>query len=70
MKIETLPLAQVQLALQLMAVGVALRWMSGLYRGCISGSERLVWLGGGAGALGAAWAVLLAVEFWQRSTVA
>ena len=32
--------------------------------------QRLVWLGGGAGALGAAWAVLLAVEFWQRSTVA
>lgn len=43
---QTLPLAQVQVALQLMAVGVALRWMSGLYRGCISGSEQLVWLGG------------------------
>ena len=46
LKVQTLPLAQVQVALQLMAVGVALRWMSGLYRGCISGSERLVWLGG------------------------
>jgi O-antigen/teichoic acid export membrane protein len=46
LKVQTLPLAQVQLALQLMAVGMALRWMSGLYRGCISGSERLVWLGG------------------------
>ena len=46
LKVQTLPLAQVKLALQLMAVGVALRWMSGLYRGCISGSERLVWLGG------------------------
>lgn len=46
LKVQTLPLAQVQLALQLMAVGVTLRWMSGLYRGCISGSERLVWLGG------------------------
>lgn len=46
LNVQTLPLAQVQLALQLMAVGVALRWMSGLYRGCISGSERLVWLGG------------------------
>jgi polysaccharide chain length determinant protein (PEP-CTERM system associated) len=32
--------------------------------------QRLVWLGGGAGALAAAWALLLAVEFWQRSTVA
>jgi polysaccharide chain length determinant protein (PEP-CTERM system associated) len=32
--------------------------------------QRLVWLVGGAGALGAAYAVLMAVEFWQRSTVA
>lgn len=46
LNVQTLPLAQVQLALQLMAVGVAFRWMSGLYRGCISGSEQLVWLGG------------------------
>ena len=46
LQVQSLPLAQVQLALQLMAVGVALRWMSGLYRGCISGFERLVWLGG------------------------
>ncbi len=29
-----------------MAVIIALRWMCGLYRGAISGSERLVWLGG------------------------
>ncbi|MDQ0606597.1 O-antigen/teichoic acid export membrane protein [Variovorax sp. W1I1] len=43
---QTLPLAEIQLCLQLMAGGVALRWMSGFYRGCISGSERLVWLGG------------------------
>ena len=46
LKVQTLPLAQVKFALQLMAMGVALRWMSGLYRGCISGSEQLVWLGG------------------------
>lgn len=46
LNVQTLPLEQVQLALQLMAVGVAMRWMSGLYRGCISGAERLVWLGG------------------------
>jgi hypothetical protein len=32
--------------------------------------QRLIWLVGGAGALGSAWALLLAVEFWQRSTVA
>jgi O-antigen/teichoic acid export membrane protein len=46
LNVQTLPLAKVQIALQLMAIGVALRWMSGLYRGCITGSERLVWLGG------------------------
>lgn len=33
-------------ALQLMAVMIALRWMSGLYRGVITGAERLVWLSG------------------------
>jgi O-antigen/teichoic acid export membrane protein len=41
-----LPAAEVQIAIQLMAVIVALRWMCGLYRGAISGSERLVWLSG------------------------
>lgn len=46
LNVQTLPLAQVKVALQLMAAGVAFRWMSGLYRGCISGSECLVWLGG------------------------
>ncbi|HEY0148642.1 MAG TPA: XrtA system polysaccharide chain length determinant [Allosphingosinicella sp.] len=32
--------------------------------------KRLTWLAGGAGALAASWALLMAVEFWQRSTVA
>lgn len=41
-----LPITEVQRAVQLMAAVVALRWMCGLYRGAISGSERLVWLGG------------------------
>jgi len=40
-----LPVAEVQAAVRLMGVIVALRWMCGLYRGAISGSERLVWLG-------------------------
>ena len=31
--------------------------------------QRLVWLGGGAGALAASYALLMVVEFWQRSTV-
>lgn len=41
-----LPIAEVQTAVQLMAIIIAMRWMCGLYRGAISGSERLVWLGG------------------------
>jgi polysaccharide chain length determinant protein (PEP-CTERM system associated) len=32
--------------------------------------QRLVWLAGGGGALLASWLILMAVEFWQRSTVA
>lgn len=41
-----LPIGEVQIAVQLMALSIALRWMCGLYRGAISGSERLVWLSG------------------------
>lgn len=40
-----LSIEEIQTALQLMAAIVAMRWMCGLYRGAISGSERLVWLG-------------------------
>jgi O-antigen/teichoic acid export membrane protein len=40
-----LPLAEVRASLQLMALVVAMRWLSGLYRGAIGGAERLVWLG-------------------------
>jgi O-antigen/teichoic acid export membrane protein len=46
LQVVHLPVAEVQVAVHLMAVIVAMRWMCGLYRGAISGSERLVWLGG------------------------
>ncbi|HEX2721958.1 MAG TPA: oligosaccharide flippase family protein, partial [Gemmatimonadaceae bacterium] len=46
LNVRHLPLGEVKLALQMIAAGVALRWMSGLYRGAVSGSEHLVWLGG------------------------
>jgi O-antigen/teichoic acid export membrane protein len=39
-----LPSQEITQALQLIAIIVALRWMSGLYRGVITGAERLVWL--------------------------
>jgi len=43
---QHLLVSEVQTAIQLMAITVSLRWMSGLYRGQVSGAERLVWLGG------------------------
>ena len=44
LKATTLPAADVSAAIRIMAVCVALRWMGGLYRGVVSGAERLVWL--------------------------
>ena len=46
LKVQQLNLIEVQHAVVLMAVIVALRWVSALYRGMINGFERLVWLGG------------------------
>jgi O-antigen/teichoic acid export membrane protein len=46
LKVQHLPLDQVQYAILLMGAIVALRWVSGLYRSAISGFERLVWLSG------------------------
>lgn len=45
LQVHHLPIDEVRTAVQLMAAIVAIRWMCGLYRGAISGSERLVWLG-------------------------
>lgn len=44
LKVDQLALGEVVLAVQVMAISVALRWMGGLYRGVVAGSERLVWL--------------------------
>ena len=46
LNVSTISYAVVERALQVMALIVALRWMSGLYRSIASGSERLVWLAG------------------------
>jgi O-antigen/teichoic acid export membrane protein len=46
LNVTDLPLHEVVLAVQIMAISVALRWMGGLYRGVVTGSERLVWLSG------------------------
>lgn len=44
LRASQLPIQEIIQALQLIAVIVALRWMSGLYRGVITGAERMVWL--------------------------
>lgn len=46
LNVNELAQGEVLLAVQIMAISVALRWMGGLYRGVITGSERLVWLSG------------------------
>lgn len=46
LNVDNLPVEDIIIVLQIMAISVALRWMTGLYRGVIAGSERLVWLSG------------------------
>ena len=46
LNINKLDLNEVQFAIKIMAISVALRWITGLYRGVVTGSERLVWLSG------------------------
>lgn len=41
-----LSMSEIKRAIKLMAGIISLRWMSGLYRGAITGFEQLVWLGG------------------------
>lgn len=42
--VTKLSIGEVQFSLKMMAITISFRWMSGLYRGQISGSERIVWL--------------------------
>lgn len=44
LKVQQLPLIEVKNAIMLMGVIASLRWVCGLYRGVISGFERMVWL--------------------------
>ncbi len=44
LNVQALEENEVIFAVQIMAVSVALRWLTGLYRGVIIGGERLVWL--------------------------
>lgn len=44
LKSYTIPAHDVQIALELMAVSIGLRWMCGIYRATIIGAEQFVWL--------------------------
>ena len=44
LKLEKLPFEDVLFCLQIMTICIGLRWMTGLYRGVISGFEKLAWL--------------------------
>lgn len=44
LKVQQLPLTEVQHSIMIMAVIIGLRWVCGLYRGAINGFERQVWL--------------------------
>ncbi|ABB23640.1 oligosaccharide flippase family protein [Pelodictyon luteolum] len=46
LKASSLPYSEVHAAIGTMAFIIAFRWMGGLYRGAIVGSEKLAWLGG------------------------
>jgi O-antigen/teichoic acid export membrane protein len=59
LKVERLPLDEVENAIVLMGAAVALRWVGGLYRGAINGFQRLVWLSGFNGAVATARFVLV-----------
>lgn len=63
LKVQQLPLGEVQHAITLMAAIVALRWVCGLYRGAITGFERLVWLSGFNSAVATARFVLVIPVF-------
>lgn len=61
---ELLAISDVVLAVEIMAISVALRWMGGLYRGVITGSERLVWLSGFNGLVATLRFVAVFVSMW------
>jgi len=46
LNVKEIASGEVKTSLQIIAAIIALRWMCGLYRGIVTGSERLVWLSG------------------------
>lgn len=64
LQVEKLGTNDVVIAVQIMAVSVALRWMGGLYRGVITGSERLVWLSGFNAVIASLRFILVFASMW------
>jgi O-antigen/teichoic acid export membrane protein len=46
LKVQKLPIVEVQHVIMLIAAIISIRWVSLLYKGAVNGFERLVWLGG------------------------
>lgn len=65
LNIESLDMDTVVIAVQIMAISVALRWMCGLYRGVVTGSERLVWLSGFNVLIATLRFIAVFVSMWQ-----
>ncbi len=63
LQVRQLPISEVRQSIILMAFIVALRWVCGLYRGTITGFERLVWLNGFNAAMATARFVLVIPVF-------
>ena len=69
LKVSHFPEAQVVKSIQLMALTTVLRWMGELYRGVISGFERIAWLGAFSSAISTARFVLVIPFFiWVGSS--
>lgn len=79
--VRELPVAEVVAAVQIMAASVAMRWMGGLYRGVVTGAERIVWLSGFNALIAslrfaavfasmAVWGYTPTVFFWHQLLVA
>lgn len=65
LNIEALSVNEVFFALQVMAISVALRWMTGLYRGVVTGSEQIVWLSGFNASIATLRFLLVFPVMWQ-----
>ena len=69
LKASHLPPQEIVIALRLMALTIALRWMCGLYRGVITGAEKLVWLSSFSASIATGRFVLvLPVLIWLSAT--